>query len=206
MRRIIRILGWFAVGVSLLLCLAVAGIWVWSYWNERGWIQWRFLAPANVMQEWQFGCMRGGIEGSVARTNITSKELRVGGEVGVDGVLKTTVMIGNMGFTFPAGWLRYWVVRPPPPERSWEYLGIYVRRGRESHLLPQSIVWSTTYFRCPFWLLVVLTGFGPVLKFRAWWRKRRWRSGMCRKCGYDLRETPQRCPECGSMAESEAGR
>jgi len=60
----------------------------------------------------------------------------------------------------------------------------------------------TSYIRTqssiPYWLPLAVTGVFPVLWFLR--RRRRWRDrpGFCRACGYDLRATPERCPECGA--------
>jgi len=56
----------------------------------------------------------------------------------------------------------------------------------------------------PFWLPVLVFGISPgigVFRFVRTRRRRKYRSshGLCAHCGYDLRATPDRCPECGSV-------
>jgi hypothetical protein len=48
------------------------------------------------------------------------------------------------------------------------------------------------------WFLMLLSGIYPLLALTMS-RIRRKPSGFCRKCNYDLRATPDRCPECGTI-------
>jgi hypothetical protein len=55
----------------------------------------------------------------------------------------------------------------------------------------------------PHWALVLVLAGAPLLAAVAPVRRLRRRSrrcrGLCPACGYDLRQSPDRCPECGAV-------
>jgi hypothetical protein len=59
-------------------------------------------------------------------------------------------------------------------------------------------------FAAPYWFIVLLFGVAPALAAIRWSRgyksRKRSRQGRCLACGYDLRATLGRCPECGATA------
>lgn len=66
----------------------------------------------------------------------------------------------------------------------------------------QKRFWALTV---PHWLLATLLAIPPAVSLaRAMRRFRRRRAGLCVCCGYDLRASPERCPECGVIRTATA--
>jgi hypothetical protein len=180
LRRFVRIFFLFAAGVSLLLCVAAAGMWVWSY-----------AAPAWVSR-WD-GADQLDVVGSRG-------ELQM--------LLVHDVPAGTS--TRPAWMLRPpagWELRAIAPD---DLLGFFSREAPPAPQPVGGFLfrhWALlrgqrqTLVIVPLWLIVTLTGVPPfsagvsIRRRRA--ERRRLSAGHCPRCGYDCRATPGRCSECG---------
>jgi hypothetical protein len=128
----------------------------------------------------------------------------------------TYVRDGALWVSFESLWGQVQFKRLPA-----ETIGASVPRGfwRLSELAPKwrlgsGVLWFH-YFNSkgvrvvtiPHWFLALIFAILPALHLRALVRSRRLhRISLCPRCGYDLRATPDRCPECGAVPAAPAAR
>ena len=167
MRRHLLIL---LTGLSLLLCAAVAVFWVRGYWvsDELGWAWHRADGSRLAIA---FGSGRGGLGAGVSR--VPSRGPRGSGHLW---------RRHATGYYGGADW----------PSLGRGGMGFYVT----AHANPATGV-HITGGCAPAPLAFAAVAALPALAVRRWLARRDAHPGLCPRCGYDLRATPERCPECG---------
>jgi len=171
-RRLFTILS----AVSLLLCLAILTVWV--------------LAKTGQSP------LRGK---SLSVDDPPGWDVWVSDSLGVYHfeAFPTTVFLltpPRAPITFDVPGISYdskWRVAHPVNGNTWRYP--QRADGAESYI---GIV---HFFVVSDWLIALFTAPLPGLAIIRYLRTRRSAHGKCRSCGYDLRATPDRCPECGAI-------
>jgi hypothetical protein len=94
------------------------------------------------------------------------------------------------------------------PQEAWTLerrAGTMPQRWKPVRFIELRDAWAFYWYglTIPHWVFVTTFAIPPLLRFRSWRRhRRRAKAGTCAKCGYDLRATPERCPECGTVAKA----
>lgn len=113
-------------------------------------------------------------------------------------------------------------ITPSSGDQSWRWCGIEyrhlgervepvipVRMRHYRYNPPPRVERDVTFISIPFWPLVLLTGPLPLYRtFQALQHRHRRRPsamGLCPTCNYDLRATPNQCPECGTTLSPTTG-
>jgi 4-amino-4-deoxy-L-arabinose transferase-like glycosyltransferase len=161
--------------LSLLLCVATAALWLRSYWTVDAIFHLNPLHRSDVYSD------RGTLCLDITSTDESRNS--------------------------STAW-RYWHIRISSDRRRHLEIGegqsFLARLG--VGYLPNYLTLSGSsgaQFFLPHWLFCVMFLIAPVIRRRRWLRNRPLRqTGHCVSCGYDLRATPDRCPECGTPIEN----
>lgn len=170
-------------GMARIWLLSIAVI-IGVGWISSFWWAWSLAWPYRGEGRWQLASYRGVVR--LLRVDTESFKGRAG-PVG--------------GFFHPAqADFAAWNLRTLGPSSGWEHLGAAIGSGT-LHPSTADFCWLAVI---PWWWFgvagaVPVVGMtGLAIRGRHLWRRRR-KQGLCAACGYDLRATPARCPECGAV-------
>jgi hypothetical protein len=183
-KRLLQILLHATTAISLLLFVVTMILWVRSYWVSDH----LSLSPRRGVH-YDISSRPGLI--LISRSTLTGRTSDI----------YSDALDRGPGWSFDSSAAPKTPVSPFTPEGShaaWQWLGFdhlaYVQSGPSYGL--------RTFRRIifPMWSVALASAL-PVLQplVGIVRKKRRRAAGACPVCGYDLRATPERCPECGTI-------
>lgn len=109
------------------------------------------------------------------------------------------LIVKRLSFSMPLPWPPLFFSQSLPQravqvrtKNGTQFVGYYVPNGLGDDF-PASLL---VHWSIPYWILVTAAIVLPCTWFYVF--RVRVRKGCCRKCGYDLRASKERCPECGT--------
>jgi hypothetical protein len=153
------------------------------------------LPPAKSRLHWQWRFLT--YEGVPAPTDAERRAARTT----IDNALKLRASLGIPANLSEDPWrrLRNQPNAPQPPLLT-QLQQMQLYQSDAAARMAQSVLDGSSYWEWTFpaWLAALVLATPPALWVVAWQRRRRiLREGRCPGCGYDLRASRERCPECG---------
>jgi hypothetical protein len=176
--------------ISLLLFVAVAVMWARSYlWGDA--VDWK---RGNAVLEIRSGAGHIALQRSPWFSgNFPNGSFRRWSEalVQTERQQERDIISGDVEF-----WDR-WMWQP---QREIRFLGFTLSwaKGLTVQNWPGAhVFWSV---ETPYWFWLMVAAVAPGAKLLGWrLRLNQIKKGVCVNCGYDLRATPDKCPECGTI-------
>ena len=175
-----RAIGGFLGLLSALLCIGVIVLGV------------RSRHHADVMVLQTPGSHAAGAAGDHGGLLLVMSDMPYTGYMSVDGTLRWVSFMSPTPDEFKP--LHDTLFDPMTTKFS--FLGFKTAAGQVTMTSQLTPHFSAILLPC--WFLAIILALLPMRVFRtAWTRHRRKRKGLCLACGYDLRFSEGRCPECG---------
>jgi hypothetical protein len=182
--------------LSLLLSIVAVGLWVRSRWIAETYGRETANAPGGPRWGWTLSSSGGLLRSELWRRQIANSAADPSAsgyfrgpfdssrdDAAERAYLDSLGAVQFLGFAFA----RYDM--DPFGGRS-------VKPGAPPRPAATQRVWIV---HLPDWAIALVSAVLPALYVRGFYRRRRSRrEGRCRRCGYDLRASPDRCPECGA--------
>jgi hypothetical protein len=188
-----RRLATLAAVASLVLCVAALGLWLLT---SVGWGRW--TAVQGPTTSYIASLSRGNLSIQIASISPDSQRPATWRWRWISGTVWDS--IGSLRDA--SSWSRVGLIR------TLEFIPYSDGELDRDPMISMSAQALCRSFVLPLWLVALVASLLPARwgmdRARQHVREQRRHQGRCSDCGYDLRSTPDRCPECGGVPAAEA--